>query len=195
MTYEPRTYWTERALRQGAGYVAYGGREDRANILAKIFTKVIRDMLGREKIGWLLDFGCGSGRLAPVIAPFGARYFGMDISPVGVVLAGVAHPDLDFTWLKDDRIPLDDGKVSLVAAVTVFQHIVSDEDWALWTGELRRVLKPDGKVLVIDAPFLEIELAEHMCLRTPEAIGEALGRPTLKEYPTAEKHFVGMFQP
>ena len=196
MTYNPRTYWTQRAIRQGPTYVAYGGNLDRARICTAAFRAAIEEALrDREPVGWVLDFGCGSGQLASTLASYGEKYLGVDISGSGIAQARVTEPDLDFQWLSEDRIPLRDGKISLAVAVTVFQHIVAPEDWALWTGELKRVLGPQAPVLIIEAPYSERAVHDHMKLRTPEEIGFALGRPKLTEFPAAERHFVGLFRP
>jgi len=195
MTYEPRTYWTARAIRQGPDYVAYGGERSWADAQCVGFGDAIRQALGEKRFGWVLDFGCGSGRLAPVIAEHGRRYFGVDISAAGIAQACLARPDLEFLWMNEDRIPLDDGKVSLAFAITVFQHIVAPKDWDFWTSELRRVLKPDAPVFVIDAHYTERDdLAPHMCLRRPEEMAEALDR-TVQELPSTVDHWVGLLRP
>ena len=193
MTYDPRTYWTSRALREGPAYVATHGSPVRSEEQLVAFGEVICTAVGESQFGWVLDFGCGSGRFGPLLSGFGRRYFGMDLSPSGVAQARLAHPDLEFWWMEEDRIPLDDNKVSVAFAITVFQHITDDFD--LWASELRRVLKPDARMFVIDAPYTESKkFASHMCVRRPEEMAEALGR-TVLELPSVLSHWAGWFMP
>jgi SAM-dependent methyltransferase len=170
MSYAPRIYWPERARKQGARYVGHAADldpESSATILAQRI-----DLLA-PKCDAVLDFGCGVGRLAPVLAAKARRYVGVDIVEDAMALAP-SLPNAKYLYLRDDRLPFRSASFDCVVAITVLQHIVADADFALWTAELQRVLRPAGHVLIVDhAPM--IAPAPHMNPRGYEAVGEALG--------------------
>jgi ubiquinone/menaquinone biosynthesis C-methylase UbiE len=143
------------------------------------FGGALRAMISpRECPSVLLDFGCGSGRFTPLLSSLCDRYIGVDISSNGLSFAATPENGV-FKHLEEDRIPLDDQSVDMVVAVTVFQHIVSDKDFDLWTKEIVRVLKPGmtGSAVVIDEmPKKGVSRPQHMKPRYPLEIARALHR-------------------
>lgn len=70
----------------------------------------------------VIEFGCGIGRLAGCFEP--QRYFGVDICPRAVEIAGQTHPDHSFALLEElGELPLS---ADVTLAHTVLLH-VSDE--------------------------------------------------------------------
>ena len=175
MTYEPRRFWDERARQQGPGYVGPGGHAGKAALQGAAFAEALRRLLKGCRSHDALDFGCGSGRLTAVIEEFTDHYVGVDISPAGLAQAQAAHRHADFRLLPPSGIPLTSASVDLLVAVTVLQHIVAVADWAFWTAELRRVLAPEARVLVIDAVLGVSVQDPHVRSRTIAEIEEALG--------------------
>ena len=119
--------------------------------------------LPREAFDFVLDWGCGCGRLARRMmlqAEPPRRYLGVDLHR-GVVrwcgenLAPLApgfefvHQDVRNVGLNPqgaaDTLPLPaaDHAVSLVVAVSVFTHVV-EAAAAFYLGEVARVLRPGG---------------------------------------------------
>ena len=193
MTYKLREYWERRARENGPTYVGPGNRPELSMQQADLFRDTIDELFFGVRAGMLLDFGCGSGRLSITLARYAAKYLGVDISQTGIKMARKDLPGLQFRRLKKDGISLPDSSVDTLAAISVFQHIVSKEDWAFWTGELCRVLRPDAKVLVIDGLYSGRKVAAHMKLRTPKQIGKALGnRQVLKGHPLDTRQWAGI---
>jgi SAM-dependent methyltransferase len=98
----------------------------------------------------VLDWGCGSGRVArhvlPVLAP-GADFSGHDIDAFAVDWANRhVGPGFHVCGLSP---PLDRaaGSVDLVYAYSVLTHL-AEADLRAWTAELARVLRPGGVALV-----------------------------------------------
>jgi len=185
-----REYWNNRAASQGPSYVGPAGREDLAELQEEAFRGYLEEALGFGYWDVLLDFGCGSGRFAELLAQYCGGYFGADISVFGIAQAREANPALAYEWLDRDSIPLGDDSVDIAIVVTVFQHIVSDEDFELWTSELRRVLRPDAPVFVIDARYEEREVMSHMRLRGPAVLAASMGRVAEEIDETAD-HWIG----
>lgn len=170
MTYQSRTYWSERARKQGASYVGPGGHAGDSAREASVFAEVIARTMPPGRA--VLDFGCGPGRLAPALLAKASAYVGLDSCAEGVAMAP-ALPGARFEHLAD-QLPLIDGAVDRIAAVVVLQHIVDEDQIAHWCREIRRVLEPGGRVLVIDHQELAAP-DEHMRPRGPWRIGELLG--------------------
>jgi ubiquinone/menaquinone biosynthesis C-methylase UbiE len=105
------------------------------------------DVTGRR----ILDAGCGSGPLSAALRDRGAVVTGIDASAGMLALArrrlgdGVAPPSDDGTF--------DDAVASLVL------HYL--EDWGPTLAELRRVLRPGGRLIAsVDHPFVAYFVVE-----------------------------------
>ena len=101
------------------------------------------DVAGME----ILDAGCGSGPLMEALRGKGAVVSGFDLSPAMVELArqrlgedaDVRVADLGAT------LPYPDDTFDLVVASLSLHYV---KDWASALAELRRVLKPGGRLIV-----------------------------------------------
>ena len=101
------------------------------------------DVAGLE----ILDAGCGSGPLAAALRAKGAVVSGFDLSPVMVELARQrlgADADVRVADLGGP-LPYPDDRFDLVVASLALHYV---EDWASALAELRRVLKPGGRLTV-----------------------------------------------
>jgi ubiquinone/menaquinone biosynthesis C-methylase UbiE len=101
------------------------------------------DVNGRR----VLDAGCGSGPLAAALRAKGAIVTGFDSSPAMVELAkqrlgGTA--DLHVADLSQP-LPFDDDTFDDAAASLVLHYL---KDWTAPLAELRRVLKPGGRLII-----------------------------------------------
>jgi ubiquinone/menaquinone biosynthesis C-methylase UbiE len=177
MMYNPREYWAERLQETGPTYVAFEGHQDAFDKQAQVFWDVIEATLpaGRR----VLDFGFGVGRFAPLLAEVFDFYNGVDLNP-GVLEHAPELPNASFTYLEEDKLPFVDDLFDAVVAITVIQHIVSPDQFSLWTAEIGRVVKPGGYIFIIDDPQYDakgkkVRNATHMCRRTPEIIADAIG--------------------
>jgi SAM-dependent methyltransferase len=96
----------------------------------------------------VLDFGCGCGRVTRYWNTFGGSITGSDVSRKAV---DWCRANLTFARFESNSLapPLvfDDASFDLVYALSVFTHL-TDELQVAWRDELRRVLRPDGLLLV-----------------------------------------------
>lgn len=97
--------------------------------------------------GAVLDFGCGCGRVTRYFRDFGGTVAGSDLSRPAV---DWCRENLPFGHFEVNGIapPLafEDEGFDLVYALSVFTHLTADLQLA-WRDELRRVLKPGGRLL------------------------------------------------
>jgi SAM-dependent methyltransferase len=97
----------------------------------------------------LLDAGCGTGAFLAWAVSTGAfdRLCGADLSAEAIELAREVVPQADLRVAPLGRLPFEDGAFDLVALEDVLQHVDEGEVGA-GLGELRRVLRRDGVLLV-----------------------------------------------
>ncbi|MEV4398762.1 class I SAM-dependent methyltransferase [Nonomuraea sp. NPDC049607] len=109
----------------------------------------------------ILDAGCGSGPLFSALRDRGATVTGVDASAGMLEQARQrlgADADLQVADLADP-LPFPDEAFDDVIASLVLHYL---EDWGPTLAELRRVLKPGGRLLVsVHHPF-GITLMQHM---------------------------------
>ena len=96
------------------------------------------------------DLGCGTGRLMADLAPFVAKVVGVDASREMLRaarrrLADVA--DVDLRQGELTALPIDDGSCDAAFCVLALSYA---EDVAGVLGEMRRVLRPGGRAVVVD---------------------------------------------
>ena len=121
-----------------------------------------------EQYDFVLDFGCGCGRvarrLAVAEAPMPKRYVGIDLHAGMIAWANknLASRLPGFTFIHQDvfnpgfnpdpslprtaPFPAEDKSVSLLLAMSVFTHLVQAQ-LEPYLDEVRRVLRPDGVML------------------------------------------------
>jgi SAM-dependent methyltransferase len=107
------------------------------------------DVAGRR----ILDAGCGSGPLSAALRDRGATVTGFDSSAGMVELARRRLGDgADLQVADLDRpLPYPDGAFDDVIAALVLHYL---RDWTGPLAELRRVLRPGGRLIVaVDHPF------------------------------------------
>ncbi len=98
----------------------------------------------------VLDLGCGEGAFTAALAEAGARPVGVDVAEAALERARERHPELDFRRAgPGEPLPLDDGAVDVVWASEVLAFV---PDTARLLSEVRRVLRPEGALLVT-TPF------------------------------------------
>ncbi|MEU9478297.1 class I SAM-dependent methyltransferase [Streptomyces sp. NPDC048191] len=108
------------------------------------------DVAGRR----ILDAGCGSGPLSAALRDRGAVVTGIDASPAMLALARRRLGDDVALHLADlgERLPFGDGVFDDVVASLVLHYL---EDWGPTLAEMRRVLRPGGRLIAsVDHPFV-----------------------------------------
>jgi SAM-dependent methyltransferase len=110
----------------------------------------------------VLDFGCGSGRVARYMATAAPlRMFGCDIDAEAIAwnqqhLGRIGEFAVNPHW---PPLPYSDHAFDLVYAVSVFTHLPEDMEEA-WLAELQRVTRPGGTLLLTShGPWLIPEAA------------------------------------
>lgn len=102
----------------------------------------------------ILDIGCGAGVLAQELIARGATVSGFDASQEMIALARKRlgdSADLRVSRLGE-QLPYEDGSFDDAVASLVFHYL---PDWSLALREIRRVLKPRGRLIMsVNHPIL-----------------------------------------
>lgn len=97
----------------------------------------------------VLDIGCGNGALLRQLSSRLRSGVGVDASEGMIRLAkkeNGANEKLRFMTIDGPRLPLEDQSVDVVTSLLSFRYL----DWDPLMGEVMRVLRPGGKLLVVD---------------------------------------------
>lgn len=111
---------------------------------------LLGDVSGRR----ILDAGCGSGPLAAELAARGAEVSGFDGSPAMVELARRRLGEAVPLTVHDlaEPLPYEDETFDDVVASLVLHYL---QDWEGPLAEIRRVLKPGGRLVAsVNHPFV-----------------------------------------
>lgn len=136
--------------------LAVGGEFDAIGV-------VLREALiqhGLQKDHYVIDVGCGSGRLAKPLSEYlTGKYLGIDVIPQLLDYARklVARPDWRFEMAQGLTIPEADAQADMVCFFSVLTHLLHEESF-VYLREAKRVLKPGGKILL---SFLDFRIASH----------------------------------
>lgn len=146
------TVLSQRSDDSEALFARLGGRWDAVRIeqfgvrwLAPLALACL-DGTGRH----IADLGCGTGHLLPFLADTGAHVTGIDREAAMLDVARARTEGLERVTLRRgllDALPLPDASVDLAVAAFVLHHI---RDLPPVFGEMARVLRPDGRVVILD---------------------------------------------
>lgn len=147
----------------------------------------IRDLLGTSPIDHLLDLGTGTGEMLHLLADRFSRGEGIDSSRdmLAIARTSLEEAGIDHCRVRHGdlfSLPFDDASFDAVIVHQVM-HYIDDLNGAV--SEAARVLKPGGRLLLVDfAPHTVEDLrAEHQHRRlgfSDNDIGTAFNRAGLK---------------
>jgi ubiquinone/menaquinone biosynthesis C-methylase UbiE len=143
----------------------------------------------RERCGGAtaLDYCCGNGEFALFMAKCGADAYGIDISPEGIVNAkenasqeGVSD-QCHFEVMDAENMTFPDNTFDVIVEWGALHHL----DYGRAMSELRRVLKPGGEIICIEAlrhnPLFHLYRKMTMHLRTEWEVEHILSVKQLDE--------------
>src|SRR5262245_50998161 len=100
---------------------------------------------------WIVgDLGCGTGQVSAALAPFVQRIVAVDGSAAMLQAAKRRFHDVDNVELRRgdlEALPIDDARLDAATLMLVLHHIT---DPAKALTEVARVLKPGGRLVVVD---------------------------------------------
>ncbi|MFG1606267.1 class I SAM-dependent methyltransferase [Actinoplanes sp. NPDC049265] len=124
-------------LYQGAAEHYVRGRRDYPAFLGE----AIRDALGLDGTGRLLDVGCGPGKLTTLLAPHFAEAVGVDADPGMIEVAAANHPRISWHRVNAEDLPAGLGTFRCVTFAQSFHWM----DQPLVAARVRDMIEPGGR--------------------------------------------------
>lgn len=161
---EIRSARSAQAARYFASHAADWAQWRAMHVPEEQVESAVRDVCGPGPFHAVLDLGTGTGRMLEMLAPLARRAVGLDQSPA---MLAVARAHLERAGLRNVQLrqgdiyalPLERDGYDLVIVHQVLHYL---DDPARALREATRVLRPGGRLLVIDfAPHHHEALREH----------------------------------
>jgi 2-polyprenyl-3-methyl-5-hydroxy-6-metoxy-1,4-benzoquinol methylase len=139
-------YWNKPFGIDGKGFAEYPPEWDERS-LQRMFSFCSGMLKGK-----VLDAGCGDGFFSNQLTHFDAvkDITGIDISEKAIEMALEKYPNNHFRQASLNKIPCENASFDSIVMVEVIEHLV-DIDGTL--GDLSRVLKPGGLLLITTSDF------------------------------------------
>jgi SAM-dependent methyltransferase len=115
-----------------------------------VHPRVLAEYFAQRESGRVemaVDLGCGAGLSTRALVPYASRVLGLEPAVLMLRLARGFVPGAVFAAAAGEALPLRPGSVDLVTAAGSLNYV---RDLDRCFDEMRRVLRPDGSVLVYD---------------------------------------------
>ncbi|MGI9184462.1 MAG: class I SAM-dependent methyltransferase [Solirubrobacteraceae bacterium] len=149
-----------------------------AHVVEHYLRKRTEFVLRHCPLGSGLDVGCGTGALAARLQDCGFEMTGVDPSKGMLDVLRRRVPGVRAVTGSGTALPFADASFDLVLTVAVMHHIADPRDVRATLGEMVRVCRPQGRILVWDHnprnPYWI-----HLMARVPQDTGEErlIGEP------------------
>jgi len=108
-------------------------------------TKKAYELVAQNELGRVLEIGCGEGYGIPILLQKATSYVGVDKN--GFLISSLQNQNLPNTKFHKQYVPplteIETESVDSVVCFQVIEHVAEDE---LMLSEIKRVLKPGGKL-------------------------------------------------
>lgn len=107
----------------------------------------------------ILDIGCGNGSFLNQLSIYFSQGIGVDASKGQIEQAKISksgNSKLEFTTIDGPNLPFPDNHFELVMSTLAFRYL----DWDPCMAEILRVLKPGGRILILDMVAAPVKMRE-----------------------------------
>jgi ubiquinone/menaquinone biosynthesis C-methylase UbiE len=96
----------------------------------------------------ILDLGCGNGRFFELLKDKDVNYIGVDFSEKLIEIAKKKYPKVKFQVADALNLPFPNNYFDIIYSIAVLHHIPSREFRQQFLKEARRILKPNGLLIL-----------------------------------------------
>jgi ubiquinone/menaquinone biosynthesis C-methylase UbiE len=143
---EIRNFRAVDATHQAEQFIAFVDGIERLAHAVEVRERSYQLLAGQPEDA-VVDVGCGTGRAVAEMSDRGLRAVGVDISQQMISVARRRFPEGDFRVAAAASLPFADGSLNLYRSERVYQYLAHPEEALL---EARRVLSPDGRIVLMD---------------------------------------------
>lgn len=128
------------------------------NLTRDLDAQVTREALAAQRVGTVLELGCGTGKNTGLLADVGRQVVALDFSAGMIEQARAKWPLAHVTFAQADLTqpwPVESGTVELISGNLVLEHI---ENLDFIMAEAARVLVPGGRIFLSELhPFRQYQ--------------------------------------
>jgi SAM-dependent methyltransferase len=150
--------WSEQASLDGLapGLSPTGGLRPNLIIHGVALYGAYRALRYMPRQGFVIDFGCGAGRLSRFIGSHGRRVLGTEVTAEMLARAKAdssEQPNCEFVLTDGVALPVGDASVDCIWCCSVLRYslFVPNPAYAQIAHEMFRVLRPGGHVVNLEA--------------------------------------------
>lgn len=172
--------------------------QEHANIYRNFFTAdYILKNIAPQKNQTVLDFGCGVGRVASMLADKVNEVVGVDSNESMITTARkkfISGNNVHYELLTSLKIPFEKNYFDTAFSHWVFQHI-NDEEMIFWLQQITGALKPYGKIYLFEQIKKESASTAKHLFRSPKhylSLIEKAGLVTVSAFPVMRVPARGM---
>lgn len=145
-----RAYWEARYALGGDSGAGSAGEQ------AEGKAAYVNDLIRREQVQSVVDWGCGDGQQLDVLA-LPPAYLGIDLSATAVARCLARHPGRAFmSWVGDPPVEI---RADLALSLDVIFHLVQDADFeAYWS----RLFNSATRLVLVHATDHDAAGARHV---------------------------------
>ncbi len=130
--------------------------------MTRLRHRIASLLSGHQRV---LDIGCGGGEQAAMLADIGVpEVRAIDASPYMVAHARDAFPHVPFSVRTAENTGFADGEFDAVCVSFVF-HEIPPKFADIAIGEIRRILRPGGELIIAEPSALQMQLSVRQLMR------------------------------
>jgi ubiquinone/menaquinone biosynthesis C-methylase UbiE len=138
----------------------------------------------------VLDVGCGYGSLVNQMNQQGIQAQGIDYNAEHIAIGKQLFPNANIRTVNAEILDeLTDASFDVIILKDTLHHLVWENDTAAAFANFRRLLKPQGKLIVYDPnPMWILKLARKIAKHIDPEVSPTLAHETLDKYGFSIQH-------